>query len=46
MGSAACTTVAAGTCAITFPKTTKAGALVAKATLSGYGAGSVRLKVT
>ncbi len=46
VGSATCTTAATGACAITFPKKTKAGSLVAKATLSGYGAGSVRLKVT
>ena len=46
VGSATCTTAATGRCAITFPKKTKAGSLVAKATLSGYGAGSVRLKVS
>ena len=41
-----CTTAGNGTCKIAFPKSTKAGRLVAKATKSGYGAGSVRLKVT
>jgi hypothetical protein len=46
VGNASCTTATAGTCAITLPKTTKKGSLVAKATLSGYGAGSVRLKVS
>jgi len=46
VGSASCMTAAAGTCTVTLPKTTKKGTLVAKATLSGYGAGSVRLKVT
>lgn len=46
VGSKTCTTAAAGTCAITFPSSTKKGTLVAKATQNGYGAGSVRLKVT
>ena len=46
VGSRTCTTAAAGTCAITFPAGTPKGTLVGKATHSGYGAGSVRLKVT
>ena len=46
VGSKHCTTAANGTCAITFPANTHAGTLVAKATKSLYGAGSVRLKVT
>lgn len=44
-GSKKCKTTSRGTCAITFSKKTKAGQLVAKASKSGYGAGSTRLKV-
>jgi hypothetical protein len=46
VGTRKCTTSAGGTCAITFPASTKKGTLVAKASQNGYGAGSVRLKVT
>jgi hypothetical protein len=46
VGTRTCTTSAGGTCAITFPASTKKGTLVANASQNGYGAGSVRLKVT
>jgi hypothetical protein len=41
-----CLSASSGRCRITVPKNTRAGQLVAKATKSGYGAGSTRLKVT
>lgn len=46
VGSKSCTTSGSGRCAITFPKSTKAGSLVAKATKAGYAVGSKRIKVS
>lgn len=53
VGTRTCTTSADraevlhfGRCAITFPRTVKPGTLIARATHSGYAAGSVRLEVT
>ena len=45
VGSRHCTTKASGKCAITFPKKTKAGRLVARASHAGYGGAVLRLRV-
>lgn len=45
VGDASCTTGGDGSCAITFAASKKKASIAAKATLSGYGAGSVRLKI-
>ncbi len=46
VGSRRCTTGAAGTCRITFPATTRAGRLTARATKASYGAATRTLRVT